>query len=373
MRKRPSARNTPETKIPNTTPKAPPLDVKQPPKPVNPAPDPVKPPPKPVNPMPKPAEMPKLAWDKPIDPNGDCTFENSGEKLTITVPGTYHDLNVKDGRTDAPRMVRDVEGDFTAQVRVSGDFHPSTTSSAPGQDSFLGAGLVLWSDAKTLVRLERAARHKMNRVQDAHWEVWGGGQRKPIGLIFTRLGGEEAYLRLERRGDKVHASVSEDGTKWSTLDPLDIELPAKVKIGVAAISTSTTPFVPTFDQFQLKKGQGEMVRIELTLPSASEPVVVKPPRPSRFTNKMAVPDEQTLVVKRKLLKEERYKDEYEKMSKRALASKMYNDSKDEDDLSLCYVMLSEVAGPRRPGRRFDRGPPAPLPIRRRASPLIRWS
>ncbi len=61
-------------------------------------------------------------WDKPVDPDHDCKFLVGKNMLTIEVPGKDHDLGADRGVMNAPHLFRDVEGDFTAQVRVDGDF-----------------------------------------------------------------------------------------------------------------------------------------------------------------------------------------------------------------------------------------------------------
>src|SRR5262245_31921936 len=80
-------------------------------------------------PPPKPAKASGPwfdGWDKPVDPKGDCRFERKGDRLTLTVPGKgAHTLdegpgNVVKATSTAPRLLRDVEGDFTIQVRVGG-------------------------------------------------------------------------------------------------------------------------------------------------------------------------------------------------------------------------------------------------------------
>lgn len=74
----------------------------------------------------------KSGWGKPIDPNRDCKFVIKGSTLTIELPGGDHDLAPKRERFNAPRLLREVEGDFVMQVRVSGSFLPSVKSSALG-------------------------------------------------------------------------------------------------------------------------------------------------------------------------------------------------------------------------------------------------
>jgi regulation of enolase protein 1 (concanavalin A-like superfamily) len=203
-----------------------------------------------------------VVWDAPVDPDRDCAFQTAGGKLTIRVPGKDHDLGAERGRMNAPRLLCDVEGDFTAQVRVSGDFQPSTDATVQGKVPVVGAGLVLLLDEKTYVRLERFGLYRGAQYEDfCSWEL-----RRDARMTFSRtsppLVTKEAYLRIERRGDKMLGSISGNGMKWIELPPIDIVLPRKIKLGVDAISTSSRPFAPIFDHFRFKKGQGEMVHVD---------------------------------------------------------------------------------------------------------------
>jgi hypothetical protein len=75
-------------------------------------------------PRPRPATPWVTGWDKPVDPLGDCRFHREGDKLTITVPGEGHELDVGDKPLNVPRLLRDVEGDFVMQVRLGGGCTP---------------------------------------------------------------------------------------------------------------------------------------------------------------------------------------------------------------------------------------------------------
>jgi hypothetical protein len=55
--------------------------------------------------------------------------------------------------------------------------------------------------------------------------------------------GKVTRLRLERKGDRLLASVSEGGRKWTELKAL----------GVAAVSTSTEPCAPHLDGFKPRR------------------------------------------------------------------------------------------------------------------------
>src|SRR5207253_2814760 len=97
-----------------------------------------------------PAPLPRpwaLGWDRPVDPLGDCRFERAGEVLTITVPGERHGLEASGRYLNAPRLLRDVKGDFSS-VRVGGGLRPG------GRNRCRSAGLVV-TDGRALVRLVR--------------------------------------------------------------------------------------------------------------------------------------------------------------------------------------------------------------------------
>src|SRR5262245_65811935 len=90
-------------------------------------------------------------WDSPVDPLGHCTFHRKGDRLTVTLPGGWPRPPAGPRRwLHFPRLVRDVEGDFVAVVRVGGTFRPT------GSDGNQAAGLLL-SDGQTTFVLGRNA------------------------------------------------------------------------------------------------------------------------------------------------------------------------------------------------------------------------
>lgn len=207
----------------------------------------------------------RTGWDQPVDPDHDCKFVHKGSTLSLELPGTDHELAPKRGRFNAPRLLRDIEGDFVMQVRVSGSFCPSVKSSVEGVDSSVAAGLVLIPADKNCIRLEYGAyRKKGERCTGANYrmrgdrifnvEKWGW---MPWEEKIRDAKEEHMYLRLERRGEFIYHFISPDGEKW--IDDFNVgpfeNLPRKIKAGLAAHSTSTEPFKATFDQFKLIQGQ----------------------------------------------------------------------------------------------------------------------
>jgi regulation of enolase protein 1 (concanavalin A-like superfamily) len=233
----------------------------------------------------------------------------------MELPGTYHDLSPERKRFNAPRLLRDVEGDFVIQVRVSASFRPSIKSNVDDEDSRVAAGLVLIPADKNYIRLEyegyrlnkereqkekeersrkempplkeeRPRKEEQRRKEELHsgpaFMTMGKGILKmglePPGKQDRRGNEEQIYLRFERQGDSICEAISPDGKTWEALvrltgpqnppqkpksDPcvrtaMSIQsdnFPRKIKVGLAAYSTSTEPFKVRFDQIKLARGK----------------------------------------------------------------------------------------------------------------------
>jgi regulation of enolase protein 1 (concanavalin A-like superfamily) len=184
-------------------------------------------------------------WGKPADPAGDCRFDREGERLTITVPGKGHDLDVAGGRLNAPRLLREVEGDFVVQVRVRGDFQRPDLKS---EGIFRRAGLLL-TTGNTYFTVQR--------VNDPSESFWVGAYYLGLPSIIDQsvespAGDGSGFVRIRRRGQAVQLEASPDGKRWAGFACEGItRLPRKVKVGVLAESTAPGTFKAVFDQFRL--------------------------------------------------------------------------------------------------------------------------
>jgi regulation of enolase protein 1 (concanavalin A-like superfamily) len=200
-------------------------------------------------PDPEPGSF-RTGWDRPIDPDKDCKFRWGKGGLTIRLPGSHHDL---DQKRNAPRLLRDLEGDFVATVRVGGQFVLTGPAAAGRRTLQASAGLVLMASDKTYALLERVEHGDGKRVAtNASWTLRQNGSGRGYGRSFMA---KEKYLRLERKGDKLLASISDDGKTWSEFRSFEVKLPAKVKLGLIARTTSTSPCSPHFDRFHLRQAK----------------------------------------------------------------------------------------------------------------------
>src|SRR4029079_9602863 len=94
-----------------------------------------------------------------VNRDGDCTVALDKGVLTVTVPKTHHDLTYQEDVTklNAPRVLQEVEGDFTLTVTVKAYPPPKGLESSSGKHVFVGIGILVWQDEKNYVRLERSS------------------------------------------------------------------------------------------------------------------------------------------------------------------------------------------------------------------------
>ncbi|HTU23002.1 MAG TPA: protein kinase [Gemmataceae bacterium] len=189
-------------------------------------------------------------WGRQFDPDSDCTFNVQGGALKIDVPPTPHDLSIERGRTNAPRVLREVDGDFRLQVKVCGDIQPMAVGSVAGRLSFQAGGILLWSDERNYVRLERAAFSRNGKITTyAAFEARVNGRAG--GAHTLGIPDKDTHLRLERRGNQLRALVSAHGELCRSLQNIDIDLPSKVLVGVAVVNAAQQPLQVRFEELQM--------------------------------------------------------------------------------------------------------------------------
>jgi regulation of enolase protein 1 (concanavalin A-like superfamily) len=189
-------------------------------------------------------------WGRVIDPDGDCKVTLEDEKLRIEVPGNTHDLSVELKLLNAPRVLRDIDGDFIAFVRVTGDLRPGNTPTVENRLPYNGAGLLLWQDDANYFRLERAAIFRDGGVFPyVNFELRKNGVDETSD--GTDAPNEPIWLRLERRRGSIFGAFSTDGKEWIPAGSLDGEMQGKVRLGVAAINTTTDPYTAQLQGFEV--------------------------------------------------------------------------------------------------------------------------
>ncbi|HEX3314959.1 MAG TPA: hypothetical protein VHR72_08720 [Gemmataceae bacterium] len=186
-------------------------------------------------------------WGDVVDSDNDCSVGVNGTKVVMKIPDAAHDFAGELNRWNAPRIVRDIKGDFIAEVKVSGEFKPVEGSNIPTRRSYNGAGILLISDKNNHVSLQRGTVYFDEKVRHyLNFELRKDAEL-PISLSEIELADADAYLRLERRGKKVYGMGSNDGINWKSYDPIEVDFPDKLTLAVAAINSSKAPFTCAFE------------------------------------------------------------------------------------------------------------------------------
>jgi regulation of enolase protein 1 (concanavalin A-like superfamily) len=172
-----------------------------------------------------------------IDPKGDCTktLDIHQSFLQIATASGRHDLWTERNDFYAPRLMREMDGDFTLETKAMGTRHDG--------------GLLVWKNARNYVRFERGIHFKNNLYFGA--AVDGNF----IMIANDYVEGDAIWLRLERKSSTYSASYSLDGQQWRPISRQFIGL----KRAVAQNQEDWMERLNEYDfEFGLAKGSVEM-------------------------------------------------------------------------------------------------------------------
>jgi hypothetical protein len=188
-----------------------------------------------------------------LDPDKDCKYEVRDGKLRVAIPDAHHSMYPNPGKWNAPRLWREVEGDFTVTVRVSFPIRSAAPTADESRLAFAAGGLIAWAGDDDHVRVVR--REHTSNGQPEEWfgrfPPYLGGKGERIAYSSGQLPGEAAYLRLERRGDKITSGHSRDRSAWYEFAAVAVKWGEKVRVGVVAENGYNAPFAAEFDEYTL--------------------------------------------------------------------------------------------------------------------------
>lgn len=167
-----------------------------------------------------------------IDPLGDSSFsltDNPGN-LRLSTPDRGHDLYPY-SNLNAPRLMRDVTGDFQVVTKVTID----------PRYNYQGAGLLLWQDENNYVRLERTLVEGV----DLWYRINGSYSGFEVPYSSPSV-----YLKLERSGSSVLVGYSLNGQDWIVLPTLNVALADNLQVGISLLNEwQDNPIWADFDFF----------------------------------------------------------------------------------------------------------------------------
>lgn len=194
-----------------------------------------------------------------VDPSKQCKFDAEGTKLKITLPDIPLSLTDDAGRSNAPRVWREIEGDFSVTVRVAVTFPDNPVTDVPDQEPAVTAGLILGYEKDYYVTLQRSHAmlgNKRMTTNELHYNEPGNpgtgmsSAPKPLKL-------DPFYLRIIRQGQGLFVETSEDGKTWVAMSQPKLPLTKSVFVGVMCENTTGASMTATFDQYELKSASGQ--------------------------------------------------------------------------------------------------------------------
>jgi regulation of enolase protein 1 (concanavalin A-like superfamily) len=197
-----------------------------------------------------------------IDPLGDSRMSLDARSgfLRITVTG-YHDLWPANRNYNAPRLMREVQGDFTVETKID------------GPERWCG-GLLLWKDQNNFIRFERGIHFK----NELSFESANNGEFLSVARDYAA--GDPTWLRLQRRGSMVTASYSVNGVDWLPLKRLwrlfaFKKQPPEVEDGRSLLAEEDLEFEPGRSSTLLTSSGALLVGVSGVVPAVAPPVGVK--------------------------------------------------------------------------------------------------
>jgi serine/threonine protein kinase/WD40 repeat protein len=210
-----------------------------------------------ASPVPETVDLSR--WGDFVDPLGDCKLVRAPRAVTISVPGNVaHTLNPSvDRNTNAPRLWQEVTGDFVVEVLVPPITKPKPKTATHGGASYRSAGLVVWQDKNTSLRLEQAGNGDWadgTLYLHAEWfgaGQWMGDERDVVSDL--------SHLQIVRRGSRFQLRIQNPDGQW--IDWRTVEHPQlapTVHVGLAVINSTNEPFTARLENLAIRTGAASL-------------------------------------------------------------------------------------------------------------------
>ncbi len=202
-------------------------------------------------------------WGASEDSAGESTVGLQGTTLVITTPDAYVD-NFPPGKVNAPRVLQEVVGDFTAEVKVThlDPSQPNSVLASLGSfpTAYHAGVLLVRANDKNFIRFEKGSKNTMGvHATTCELQVWENGKR----TLYVPEDIEDVviHLRLERLGDLLLSSFSkDDGKTWKELPQHKLDkLKGTVKVGVSLTNNTDPGCTVKFQDLKVSNAQNPRI------------------------------------------------------------------------------------------------------------------
>jgi regulation of enolase protein 1 (concanavalin A-like superfamily) len=169
----------------------------------------------------------KWKW---IDPNDDSVYDLTSHSgfLHMTVPDG-NDLAWA-ANYDAPRLLVPQKGDFRIETLV--EFDPT--------DSYQGAGLLVWQDENTFLRLEFGYGGMANEGKNIAFLIQEEGSLGLVDSLVLSETTKKVELRIVREGNEYRAGYRIPGGSWKDISSTELKTASTVDVGIVQITQYTS-------------------------------------------------------------------------------------------------------------------------------------
>jgi regulation of enolase protein 1 (concanavalin A-like superfamily) len=199
----------------------------------------------------RPDRVQQFNWGEFEDPAGGCGVREDPDRFTMILPPGKRELSPgQDSNFDAPRLLRDIDGDFSAVVKVqSFELKGNAAADSPGSP-LQAAGLVVWVNNQNYLRflITRTPKDAGPSLKQQAYLFEGNFKQEKMG----ELAADQRYLNLKREGRIFKVRWGMDGKKWSDFVSFEeVEFPRQLKVGLLAVNVSNDGFAPEFMEFRI--------------------------------------------------------------------------------------------------------------------------
>jgi regulation of enolase protein 1 (concanavalin A-like superfamily) len=184
-------------------------------------------------------------WDSSwywTDPNDDATYDFTAHTgfLRLTVPADNDLAGITN--YDAPRLWFPYNGNFALETLV--EFAP--------QEIYQGAGLLVWQDENSFLRIEFGFGGMGGLAKNAVFVKQEEGSLILVNGVDLPNTLESIELRLQRDGNQFTAWYRQVGGSWHEIGSTELILNPTVDVGITQVTQYTTSEISAdFDYFKL--------------------------------------------------------------------------------------------------------------------------
>lgn len=198
-------------------------------------------------------------WGQTVNPIGVGQFELLSKTNGLRITSSAHPVDYPNDdflRRYSPRLMREVTGDFTAQVTIIPEFSPSPSLTKNPDEILQAAGLLLEAGQTSHLCIDLAMQGR-GQVQHIRERITRAGRITKYNAIEnpTFVPFKPITLRISRYRSEVFAAWKQGEGPWhESKIHRCVQWREKLKIGVFVANTCVKPFRVVFEDFQVKEG-----------------------------------------------------------------------------------------------------------------------